>query len=294
MISTRSCPPRACLRTRVAAASMGAIAAGYSLLSVFYFYEDFFKYLVRSGEVMTDRTGWVVPVNVYLATILSPWRMIGAALAVALLGVSAAALWHNRPRARALSLISLWGVLLPQVLWYTEFMVDWHHGQNLPEIVTLALLVTGLPTLLLMQPGRPLVDWNCVSPGRLVGLAIACGWIAFAATEFLDHSYQMKSSAAYLGALAAVPLAALAVKGIYQLRAWGLWAGVAAAIALATVPLAASFTSYMHTGGYIDSFRAVAVGSDLRIALSMALPVIAVWALAAPYLHAFLRKLRSN
>jgi hypothetical protein len=67
---------------------------------------------------------------------------------------------------------------------------------------------------------------------------------------------------------------------------------VAAAVALAMIPLAATFTGYMHTGGYIDGFRAAAAGSELRAALAMTIPLAAVWLLAAPYLHAFLRKLR--
>lgn len=293
MISTRSCGQCASPRTRIAAVSMAMIAIGYSLLSVFYFYEDFFKYLGNDAAMTADRTGWLVSVDgVYLWTILSPWRLFGAALAVAMLGVSAAALWHNRPRARGLSLITLWGVLLPQALWYTEFMVDWHRGQGLSEVVLLAVLVAGLPTLLMARRDQPLVDWDCMSPARLLGLAITCCWIGFAATEFLDHSYQLASWTAYLGALAAVPLAALAVKGIFHMRAWGLWAGVAAAVALAMIPLAATFTGYMHTGGYIDGFRAAAAGSELRAALAMAIPLAVVWLLAAPYLHAFLRKLR--
>lgn len=293
MMSIRSCGPCASTRTRVAALFMAAIAIGYSLLSVFYFYEDFFKYLGNGAAMTADRTGWLVSVDgVYLWTILSPWRLVGAALAVAMLGVSAAALWRGRPRARALSLITLWGVLFPQLLWYTEFAVDWHRGQGISEIVTIALLVAGLPTLLLSRRDQPLVDWDCISPTRLFGLAVLCCWIGFAATEFIDHSYQMASWTGYLGALAAIPLAALAVKGIFHMRAWGLWAAVAAAVAVAMIPLAATHTGYMYTGGYIDELRATVAGTDGRAALSMAIPLAAVWLLAAPYLHAFLRKLR--
>ena len=51
-------------------------------------------------------------------------------LVVALLGVSALRLSRGQSGARALSLFTLWGVLLPQALWFTEFAVDWNNGQQ--------------------------------------------------------------------------------------------------------------------------------------------------------------------
>jgi hypothetical protein len=229
----------------------------------------------------------------YLFTILSPWRLVAAALAVAMLGVSAAALWQGRPKARALSMITLWGVLLPQVLWYTELVSDWHHNSGMTDIVAIGFMVVLIPSLLLLRRGRALADWQTPWPNRLLGLAMVCAWIGFAATEFIDHAYIMASWTAYVGALVAIPLAALAVKGLYHLRAWGLWAGVAAAVALAMVPLAASFTTYWGTGGFIDEVRMTTASSDSRIAVSMLLPLCAVWFMAAPYLHAFVRRLRA-
>ena len=95
-----------------------------------------------------------------------------------------------------------------------------------------------------------------------------------------------------MGALIAIPLAGLAVKGIFNMRSWGLWAGVASAIALAMVPFAATSTTYLGTGGHIDDFQAVAANSDLSIAMVMVIPLALVWITAAPYLHAFVRKLR--
>lgn len=295
MFSIDSSHARPASRNRTAAVVLAVMAVGYSLLTLFYFYEDFFKFLGRGGAMAADRSGWLVSVDgMYLWTVLSPWRMAGAALAVALLGLSAAALWTGRPRARALTLITLWGVILPQVLWYTELMVDWHRGQGIGEVVMLGILFVTLPTVLLRQPGRPLADWSAAHPDRLLGLSIVCAWIGFAATEYIDHAYQLSSWTAYLGALAAIPLATLAVHGIYRMRAWSLLAGVGAAVALAMVPLASSWTGYMSTGGYIDSFRAAAAGSDLRVAMSMLIPLTLVWVLAAPFMHAFMRKLRAS
>lgn len=282
------------VRTRLASLLMAAMAIGYSALTIFYFYEDFFQYLGGGATTMTDRTGWLVEVDgMYLWSILSPWRLMLAALAVSLLGVSAHSLWHGRAKARSLSMITLWGVVLPQVLWYTEFVADWHSGNGMTEIVLIALAAVALPTALLVRRGQSLADWQTEWPTRLLGLAIASAWIGFAATEFIDHAYVMNSCAAYTGALIAIPLAILAVRGIFQMRAWALWASVASALALAVVPLAASWTSYLGTGGEIDTFHTVAAGSDLRIAVAMLIPLAAVWVMAAPYLHAFVRKLRA-
>ena len=302
MFSTQSGSTRLSARTYAAAFALAALAVSYAMLSVFYFHEDFFQFLGNGAPTMTDRTGWIVWVGpaasdgYYLVSILSPWRILGALLAVGMLGASSLALWRNRPRARALSLITLWGVLFPQMLWYTEFLVDWHQGQGLLQAFLLAVTVCALPTALLSRPGRALADWSCSNPGRLLGFAVASAWIGFAATEFMDHAYQLDSWTAYGGSLAAVLLAILAVKGIYNLRTWGLVAGVAAAVALAMIPLAATWTSYVPNGtiigqGFIDGLHSTTASSDGRASLSMLLPLAALCGLAAPFLRAFVRKL---
>ena len=295
-MSTHSSDIYESARTRLAAILIATMAIGYSALSVFYFYEDFFQYLGGDAATMTDRTGWLVSVDgYYLWSILSPWRLLLASLAVAMLGVSAYALWYGKAKARSLSLITLWGAVFPQFLWYTEFVTDWHGGSGLTDIVFAALLVAAVPTALLLRRGKTIADWQTEWPNRLLGLAIATAWVGFAATEFIDHSYVMMSSFAYGAALLAIPLAALAIRGIYRMRAWGLWAAVGSAIALAMVPLAASWTKYLGTGtgGDIDQFHAFAAGSDLRIAFAMLIPLALIWVTAAPYLHAFIRKLRA-
>ncbi|HWN69367.1 MAG TPA: hypothetical protein VNM90_17120 [Haliangium sp.] len=281
-------------RTRTAALAIAGIAVGYALLSVWYFYEDFFKYLQAGAIMTTDRSGWMVSVDYpYLWSILSPWRMVGAALTVALLGVSARSLWHARPRARALSLLTMWGVLLPQVFWYTEFALDWHQGAYLADVVLGSLVLVAVPSVLLYAGPATLSDWN-PAPGslRLLALAVSMCWLSFGATEFLDHSYQLMSWGAYTGAFAAVFLGALAAYGLFGLRTWALWLGVGAGLALALVPLTAASSSYLASGGYMDDIRLATTGSDTRVALSMILPLAVVWFLGAPYLHGFVRRLR--
>lgn len=282
-------------RTRMAALTIAGIAVSYALLNAWYFYEDFFKYM-QTGAIMTaDRSGWMVSVDYpYLWSILSPWRMVGAALTVALLGVSARSLWHNRPGARALSLLSLWGVLLPQVFWYTEFAIDWHQSAHLFDIVLGGLVVAAVPSVMLYVGSRTLSDWNPAAGSlRLLALAVSLCWLSFGATEFLDHSYQLMSWGAYTGAFAAVFLGGLAAYGLFGMRTWALWAGVGAAVALAVVPLAGASACYLSSGSYMDDIRMATTGSDTRVALSMIAPLAAVWFLGAPYLHGFIRRLRA-
>jgi hypothetical protein len=287
--------PPSSTRTRTAALAIAGIAVGYAVLSIWYFYDDFFKYMQAGAIMTTDRSGWMVSVDYpYLWSILSPWRMVGAALTVALLGVSARSLWHARPGARALSLLTLWGVLLPQVFWYTEFVFDWYQSAYMADVILAGLVTVAVPSALLYVGPNTLSDWNPAQGSfRLLALAVSMCWLSFGATEFLDHSYQLMSWGAYTGAFAAVFLGALAAYGLFGLRAWGLWLGVGAALALAVVPLAAASSCYLASGGYMDDIRMATTGSDTRVALSMILPLAVVWFLGAPYLHGFVRRLRA-
>jgi hypothetical protein len=281
-------------RIRLAAVSLGVIAVGYIALSVFYFWEDFFKYVQIGGPVMTDRAGVAVPVDgsPYLWTILSPWRPALSALAVGLLGLSAVGLWRGRPRARVLALVTLWGVLLPQVLWYAEFVVDWHNGAGLTTVLVAAFAVVAVPTMLLFEGRETLSDWRPLGAGRarLLVAAIALGWLGHLATNFLDHSYRDQGWMAYGAAFLAVPLSALAIAGIINLRSWALWAGVGAALSLAMVPLSFEPSWAYGGAGYLDTMVSATTGSELRQLATAIVPIAAIWALTAPFLHAFVRK----
>ena len=75
-------------RTRAAAITLGAMAVAYVALSVFYFWQDWFQYYRVGGAMQVDPAGVAVPVTEYIWTILSPWRIPLALLAVSLLGLS--------------------------------------------------------------------------------------------------------------------------------------------------------------------------------------------------------------
>ncbi|WP_045119332.1 hypothetical protein [Haliangium ochraceum] len=290
--------PLAPARAQTAALAVAGIAVGYALLSVWYFYQDFFQFLQAGTIMVADRSGFMVPTDHPLvASVLSPWRIIGAALAVALLGVSARSLWVQRPGAGALTLFSVWGVLLPQTLWYTEFMSDWHAGACLGSAIVAALLVASVPTALVFAGRHTLRDWNPAPRAlRLLGLAIALAWLAFAGTQVMDRAYQFADwSDAYLAALGAVCLGALAAHGLMNLRTWALWAGIAAALAMAVVPLELASSFYMphFAGSYVNALHSALLGSECRALMTALFPVAAIGMLSAPYLHGFVRKLRA-
>jgi len=281
------------VRNRAAAATLGLFSASYAVLAVWYLYHDFFKYLGRGMPTMVDSSGYAVQISCRLWTLL-PLSRLGLALAVVLLGVAAHRLWTQRPGARALALVTLWGVLLPQVLWFTEFVVDWHSGNGLVPTVVAGLALVCVPTMLLFEGSSTLGDWRPMAENRtrLLLTAIAAAWVAFGASEYLDHSYQLDSGLAYGGAALAMGLGILAVLGLLRLRVWGLVAAVAAAGSLAVVPLAFQWASYLPTGGYIDGFVRATSGCALTSTVSALVPLAVVGALGAPFLRSFAARLR--
>lgn len=281
-------------RTALAAVVLALMAALYAGLSIFYFYEDFFKYIEPGyTHYLTDRSGVAVHVSGYTWTVLSPFRLILAAATIFLLGLSAVSLLRGSRIGRPLAITTLWGVLLPQMFWYTEFAVDWHAGNGLTAVVAVALLIAALPTALLYEGRRTLAGWSarCASPGRVIGAAVTLGWLGFMATECLDHSYQLTSNAAYAGALVAAGLAAAGIYGLLRLRAWALPVSVGAAVSFALVPLAFQWTQYRPSGGYIDAAVTSTTGSMYAATITALLPLAVLYLVAGPYLKAFARRL---
>ncbi len=289
------------LRVRAAALWMGLLSACYGALCGLYFYHDVF---VHWGERVTyDTAGVGFHIQGSLWTYLSWWRPGLALLAVGMLGASAVALWRGTPRARLLSLLTLWGVLLPQTAWFTEYLADWHEGKGIATAVAGAVSVAAVPTALLWGrnllqrfEGRDmLTGWATLSygRGRLLASAMVLSWMGFGAASFMDHAYRLPSDLAYFGALMTLGLSAVAVAGIMRLRAWALWVGVAATLTMALVPLAALWTPYEpNLGWHINSVVTSLAGSDLQRAMLALVPLSILWMLAGPFLQAFWSKAR--
>lgn len=281
-------------RTALAAGVLALMAALYAGLSIFYFYEDFFKYIEPGfTHYMSDRSGVAVHVSGFTWTVLSPFRLILAAVTICLLGLAAISLLRNHRHARPLAITTLWGVLLPQMFWYTEFVVDWHQGHGLTAVIAVALMAAALPTALLYEGRQTLAGWSsrCAAPSRIVGAAIALGWLGFLATECIDHSYQLRSDAAYAGALIAIGLSALGAYGLLRLRAWALPAAIGACAGFAVIPLAFLSTRYLPSGGYIDATVTGTTGTAWAALFTAILPAAVLYVIAGPYLRAFFRRL---
>jgi hypothetical protein len=290
-------------RVRLAAAWMGLLSVGYAGLSAAYFHADFFSHMSPCSPLMLDSNGLATHLGGDTWTVLSFLRLVGAGLSVLLLGLSARNLWRQAPRARVGAVVTLWGLLLPQTLWYTEYLADWHEGRGILTALAAGLGVVAVPTALLF--GRRLVrqfegrdvltGWATLSygRGRLVAAAVVMAWLAFAGAAFIDHSIRLPSALAWSGALMAALLGGAATWGILRLRAWALWLGVGAALALALVPLSALWTPYLPNAGWqIDLAVATLARTEAQRALWAVFPLSAVWLIAGPFLRDFLRKLR--
>ncbi len=304
MTSQLSFNPSETARVHTASFWIGLMALAYAALSVAYFHTDFFQYLHCGATTEIDQTGILVHVQGPIWSVLSLWRVLGATVAVGMLGASAVQLWKRAPRARVFALLSLWGIFLPQLFWYTEFSTDWHQGQYLTSIPLLAIGAVAIPTALLLGRGMvrkfegrdTLTGWANLSYGRfrLLFSAIALSWLAFGAINYLDHSLRLPSSLAYSGAFMAVILSGVSVVGLLRLRSWALWVGVGAALALALVPLAALWTPYVpNYGSFLNETVQAVANNDLQRTMWALLPLSVIWLIAGPFLHAFLRKLKA-
>jgi hypothetical protein len=285
-------------RNRAAVIVLGSLAIGYVLLSIGYFYADFFRFLSPGTPIIVDSAGVAIPVSdgcYYLWTFLSPWRLALASAAVVMIAISALALYRGHPRARMLALISLWGLLLPQMFWYTEFALDWHGGHGLLGVALAFALAVGLPTALLFEGHETLAGWGLQSErGRLFATTVVLAWIGFGASEVLDHSYRTHSVAAFVAAFAVLPLTGIALAGMMRLRTWALWAGMAAAVLFGSVALTFSPTWYFGGAGYLDAAMVITLSSTVRRIVAAMIPATVVWLAAAPFFRSFVRRVLFN
>ncbi len=281
-------------RRTIAATTMALFAGLYTGLSIFYFYEDFFQFTGNGIHYyLADRSGLAVHIQGFLWTVLSPWRLAIAALTIILLSGSSIALHRRSSLGRPLALFTLWGVMLPQVFWFTELSVDWYGGAGLATIMVIGPLLALIPTALLYEGPRTLMSWSpkLQAPSRILGSAIALAWVGFFATECLDHSYQMTGNTPFVAANICIALAALGAYGFLRLRTWALPVALGACAAFAIIPMSFDSTRYMGSGGYIDATVRNTMGSCSAVMFTALLPILAVSIIAGPYMVQFIRKL---
>jgi hypothetical protein len=281
-------------RTRAAATALAATAAAYTAVGLWYFYVDFFRFLGQGRPGAMSEAGYGVLVDCHTVTLLGPWRPLLFVTAIGLLAWSAKRLWQNKEGGRALSLLTLWGVLLPQSFWFTEFSVDWFGGRGMYTALLAFVAVAAVPSMLLFEGRHTLVDWRRLSHGRgrLLGTAIVMSWLGFVATQYLDNSLRYESDAAYLAAVATIFISGLAVVGIFRLRVWGLALAVAGAVTAAVLPLSFLSIKYVGGHGYIDSFIRDTTGSTLNAVGTALLPITALLMVSGPFLRVLARRLR--
>lgn len=279
-------------RARLPAGALAAAAIGYLAVTVLYFWADWFQYFRFGQAIWVQPDGLAIPVTRCTATLLSPWRLLLAGLTAFLLGRSALQLARRAPGSRALALATLWGVLLPQVFWYTEFVLDWRGGRDLATVLAVGLFAAAAPTALVWRDDRTLDDWGNLQRShlRLLGAIVALGWLGFGAMELLDHAHQFGSRTALFAALAAVPLCGVAMTGLYRQRTWALPVAVAAAAAVATVPISLWGAPYLPDARAMDVMHDAISGPLPNAIVASSVPVVAVAGLLAPFLYGLVRR----
>ncbi|HEY4121312.1 MAG TPA: hypothetical protein VGM56_25780, partial [Byssovorax sp.] len=283
-MTTRSAAREAATNTG-AAAAVTALAVAYPALTTWYFWADWFRFLDFGGPMTSTPAGLLIPFGVDgYATVLSPWRIVAAGVTAFLLGRSARKLWRRESDGPALSLLTLWGVLLPQLFWYTEFSADWRSGRGLGTIVLAAFATVVLPTALLVRgKASALGGWGklAMAKGRLLAATAGLGWTALAAMTFLDHSDAFSNvGGAMMAGLATLPLAALGMVGLWRQRTWGLMAAGGAVAALGAMFFGMGDAAYAASGRAMDWFAAAPALHPGVLALA---PMAVLTAILAPF-----------
>ncbi|MBL8681384.1 MAG: hypothetical protein JNK05_19555 [Myxococcales bacterium] len=273
------------------AGAMTALSLAYPLMSGWYFWHDWFKYFGRDTPLTVGMPGVSVPVNELLITWLSPWRVILAMITAKLLFTSAKKLRQGASDAKALSMLTLFGVLAPQIVWYFEFANDWNAGQGFGSIAMLFAAATMIPALLLAKGKGALAGWGKLADEnkpRVMAGAVGLGWLAMAAMSLVDHSFQLLDGMkTFAAATAVLPLAALAMLGLYRQKTWGMLAGGATVAAAGASAVALSDTSIQATGTTMDLAFGTVANSPVTAA---AIPAVIFALLMRPFLSGAAKK----
>jgi hypothetical protein len=266
------------------AGAMTALSIAYPFAALWYFWHDWIKYARDAHRVWIGAPGIAVPVNEAMITLLSPWRVALAALTAKLLFSSASKLRKGEQNAKALSFLTLFGLLLPQSFWLFEFVNDWLGGEGLAKVGAMMLAIVALPTLAMARGDGAIGRWGGLDESnkkRVMGAAVGMGWLGMAAMSFVDHSYLARGgSGALWASIATMVLSAITMAGLFKQKTWALFASLGAVGAAGAGAVALSNATLLEGGTPIDGALAAVANAPFAAA---AIPALVLFALLRPF-----------
>lgn len=285
--------PRPASENRLPAFVMTALSVVYPLVTLRYFWEDWFRYFKLKAPMLVEASGFVIQTTDGRLTLLSPWRLLDAGVSAVLLWSAARRLRQGAPGARAFSLIALLGVLLPQVLWYGELSLDWFRARHFFSLTLGGLAAVLLPSLLLAAKGKATENWGKLKEEgpRVMKAAVGLGWLSFASMAFLEHlNYFIHPLQVGGMALLTLIAAVTGMVGLYRQRAWGVLAAASSVGSLAGLTALLTNEHFMPRWSLMSVFVEAIAGTPLRAAGTVAFSSLALVALLGPFLRGFWRK----
>lgn len=273
------------------AGAMTALSLAYPFAALAYFWHDWIKYARDASRVLIGTWGIAVPVNDWMLTLLSPWRVLMAAVTAKLLLDSARKLRRAEDGAKALSLLTLFGLVLPQSIWLFEFVNDWRAGQGLTTVAAMMAAMTALPAVLMSTRDGVVGAWGKLegqNKARVLGAAVGMGWLGMAAMSIIDHSYQLRGANAVPAAIATMLVAALSMGGLYRQKGWALLTSLGAVGAAGATAAQVSNSTVLETGTAMDTALSTIATAPVA---SAALPTLVLLALMHPFYKGMIAQL---
>ncbi len=271
------------VRRAIGSASMTALSITYPFAALAYFWYDWGQYVRDAWRVLFGTWGIALPVGEWGFTVLSPWRVALAGLTSAMLLSAAKKLRRGASDAKSFSLLTLFGMLLPQWVWLAEFMNDWQGGQGLGTATAAMAGVTALPAVMMhtrSEAAEPLGMLEGQHKTRVMAAAIGMGWLGMAAMSVIDHSYQLFGASIAPAAITTMLLAALSMVGLFRQKSWSLLTALGAAGAAGATAVQVSNSAILGTGTAMDTAFATVAAAPI---VSAALPALVLLAVLSPF-----------
>lgn len=271
---------------------MSAVALAYPVVTAWYFWRDWF-HSFRFEDLSVEPWGLILPIDRFTINVLSPARLLIAAVTSLVLAGAARRMARGKPGAQALSLVALWGLVAPQTIWHWEFVQDWFAGRGLFAVTSLMAAVVAVPTALMWRKGAPLRGWGVLREGhaRVLGGIAALGWIGLGASALYERAHRFADATSLLVAgLVALALTALGMVGLFKQRTWGLLAGLGAAGALGLGIAGLRGSGFARNGGALDGVRDFLEG-PISGPVAVVAPTVVLLVLLAPFAKGIVRAL---